>query len=132
MSDFFNHRNFIGFDSFLESFQGLNNKTNYPPYNIFKWDEFNHTVELAVAGFAKDELSVIVDSNKIIIAGEHHYKYDSDTIVHHGISSRDFKISFGITEDCVVEDVKLKDGILSLKIVKIIPENKLPKVIDIQ
>lgn len=132
MSEFFNHKNFIGFDSFIESLQGINNKTNYPPYNIFKWDELNHQVEVAVAGFTREELTVTVDNNRIIITGEHQYKHDASNIIYHGISGRGFKISFGITDDCVVENVKLNNGILSLDIKKIIPDEKAPKVIDIQ
>jgi len=105
----------------------------YPPYNIIKTGENNMEVQLAVAGFSQKDIEVKVHENTLIIAGEKQPEVWPDTYeyVYQGIGSRRFMRSFPMGEDCEVLGAELKDGILTVKLERIIPESKKPKSIAI-
>jgi len=123
----------IGLDSLfnrLEIASQANSSTSYPPYNIRKEDDEHFTIEIAVAGFGKDDLKVELKEHTLFIEGNKD-KDDEESFLHKGISSRFFKRSFALAEDVEVVNVDLINGILLIDLERIIPEEKKPKIFDI-
>ena len=135
-------RHTVGFDNVFELMdrfldgQSVNN--NYPPYNIRKIDDENWSVDVALAGFSKDDISVEhkPDENSLIIKSQidkdEKEVEDNEGILYRGISKRQFTRSFSIADDVVVKGAKLENGLLSVELQKIIPEEKKPKTIEIR
>ena len=111
----------IGFDRYFEDLDRLSNlsQPNYPPYNVVKVDDEHFTVELAVAGFGKKDISVtkVEDAEK--------------EFVHKGLASRAFKRSWTLADNVEIDSAELKDGILAVSLVKVIPEEDKPVSIKI-
>lgn len=132
------HRHALGADKFinrvLESMgtPGQHN-TNYPPYNIIKYNDNETEVQVAVAGFSLNELEVNIDNGSLVITGEK--AQDSDIAdaeyIYHGISARRFVRSWTLADNVEVMEANVKDGILSVKIKRLIPESSKPKSIPI-
>lgn len=129
------NRALVGFDRLFNTFETrfANQLTsNYPPHNIVRKDEQNYFIEIAVAGFHKDEISVEVEGDVITVKGER--KRDEDLelqYLHRGLSARDFVRSFQMAEHMVVKGAAIQDGILRIDMEFVIPEDKKPRVIDI-
>tara|TARA_B100000900_G_scaffold375657_1_gene357921 strand:+ start:224 stop:556 length:333 start_codon:yes stop_codon:yes gene_type:complete len=104
-------------------------QTNYPPYNVVKVDDEHFTVEVAVAGFSKDDISVTKEKNLLIIEGK--VEDDSKDFVHKGLASRAFKRSWTLADNVEIETAKLVNGILSVGLEKVIPEEDKPVSIKI-
>lgn len=130
------NRALVGFDSLFDNFETrfanqLN--TNYPPYNVGKLDEDHYFVELAVSGFKKDEITIEVSNEQLTIKGER--KRDADApptqYLHRGLSARDFQRQFQLAEHMVVKGAVIQDGILTIQLERIIPEEKKARLIDI-
>ena len=121
----------IGFDRYFEDLERMSShtQTNYPPYNVVKVDDEHFTVEVAVAGFSKDDISVTKEKNLLIIEGK--VEDDSKDFVHKGLASRAFKRSWTLADNVEIETAKLKDGILSVGLEKVIPEEDKPISIKI-
>ena len=125
------HRQAIGFDQMFEKLSTLtNSKDNYPPHNLVKIDDNNFAIELAVAGFDENEITIELDKNVLTITGEQIKVKDAEYL-HKGISSRDFTRSFPLAEHIQVGVAKVKNGILSVALERIVPEDKKPKTIAI-
>ena len=122
----------IGFDRYFEDLDRLSNLTqpNYPPYNVVKVDDEHFTVELAVAGFGKKDISVTKEKNLLIIEGkvEDESRKNSFTKVW---ASRAFKRSWTLADNVEIDSAELKDGILSVSLIKVIPEEDKPVSIKI-
>ena len=125
----------VGFDNIFDHFNlHLENtrSVNYPPYNINKIDDFNWNIEIALAGFGKKDIDVSTAENQLTIKSiESDEKDDKDTI-HRGISKRQFTRSFTLADDVVVNGAELKDGMLTIELEKIVPEEKKPKTIKMK
>ena len=130
----------VGFDNLFDDFDRIykynsSSINHYPPYNIRKVNDTDYVIELAVAGFGKKDIEVKSQENTLTIKSKDKKEEVSDkdeSILHRGISQRSFKRSFTIAEDVVVKGADLKDGLLSVKLERIIPEEKKPKFIDIK
>ena len=105
--------------------------TNYPPYNIVECDENTYEVQLAVAGFSQGEITVEVKDNNLVISGEKIETEVEPKYIHHGISARRFVRSFSLAEYVEVREAVSKDGILTVKLQRVIPESAKPKTIAI-
>jgi molecular chaperone IbpA len=130
------NRALVGFDRLFDTFDSrfanqLN--TNYPPYNVVKTDDDHYSVEVAVAGFKRDEITVEVDGDQLTIKGESSTSNESTArqYLHKGLSSRDFVRQFTLAEHMIVKGAEIQDGILSITIERVIPEDKKPRLIDI-
>ncbi len=130
------NRALVGFDRLFDTFDSrfanqLN--TNYPPYNVVKTDDDHYSVEVAVAGFKRDEITVEVDGDQLTIKGESSTSNESTArqYLHKGLSSRDFVRQFTLAEHMIVKGAEIQDGILSIVIERVIPEDKKPRLIDI-
>ena len=124
----------IGFDRMFDMMSGAVPTTpNYPPYNIVKHSDDKYTIEIAVAGFSKDEIDVETKENTLLIESKSRPEGDDDKeFLHKGISNRAFKKAFTISDDVVVNGADMKDGILKIEMERIIPEEKKPRTIKIK
>jgi molecular chaperone IbpA len=124
---------FIGFDNIWRELDRISSQPNevYPPYNVIKLGD--HTIiELAVAGFSKDELTVELKDNILTVTGNKKQVYEEAAYTHKGISTKKFSKSFRLSEYTEVTRATITDGILSVSISVKVPEEKLPKLIPIE
>jgi molecular chaperone IbpA len=132
--DIFNDPFFIGFNDQLSRLMGVHNNSlnaSYPPYNVIKEDEDNFTVELALAGYSKTDIDVKVEEGTVVVSGEIEDK-SPETYVHKGIANRKFTRSFALGEYMEVQSAAFNNGMLSIKVERIVPEDKKPKTIKIK
>jgi molecular chaperone IbpA len=131
--DLFNDPFFIGFNRELGRLNTAHktNSQSYPPYDLLKLDEDTYQISLAIAGFSKEDIDVSVDNGTLIIKGEIVEVTDAE-VVHKGIAGRKFTRTFALGEYMEVTSAELKDGMLHVHVVRIVPEDKKPKVIDIK
>lgn len=128
----------IGIFDTLQHLQGIaREKPSYPPYNIKKFDEGKWRIDMAVAGFRKDELVVTVVDRTLNVksefaATELDEELKQAEVIHQGIAQRNFSVNFALAEFVEIESAGYADGILTISLVTNIPEEKKPKVIDIQ
>ncbi len=123
----------FGFDRQLDLFKELEDarvKNNYPPYNIKHLPDDKAQIELAIAGFTKDDVSITYKENLITVVGER--PEDEGTYAHKGIAGRNFEQKFAIADDVVVKGASMKDGLLIIDLERIIPEEKKAKSITIK
>lgn len=126
------NRALVGFDTLFNQLQTTSVNSNYPPYNIIKKDDDHYVIEVAVAGFKREELTITMEQETLTISGSKEKQEESDAeYLHRGLSSRDFARDFKLAEHVVVNDASLSDGILCVFIERIIPEEKKLKVIPI-
>jgi molecular chaperone IbpA len=133
--DLFKDPFFIGFDRALDTWshaQTVSSATNYPPYNVIKVDEDNFIVELAVAGFAKTDIDLSTADGKLTVKGELNTEDNDSKFIHRGIAARKFTREWALGEYMEVKAAELKDGMLKIDIVRILPEEKKPKTIKIK
>jgi len=112
----------IGLDKFFDSFNTIQQDVNYPPYNLVKVDENTFSLELALAGFAEDEVKVYTENSQLVVEAA---KADSDQreYVHRGLAARSFTRTWTLSDDVEVKEVKFENGILAVALVRIVPEN---------
>ena len=131
----------IGFDDMFDQFESMLGdgglvKNNYPPYNIRrKAGKDKYAIELAIAGFNKNDVEVEFEDNLLTVKTKKIDKTvekDGDEIIHKGISQRSFSRSFTIADDVKVDGAELKDGLLTINCEKIVPEQKKKKLIPIK
>ena len=133
----------VGFDSIFDHFErmfdnevGLTQQLaiNYPPYNIVKTGTYTYNIEVALAGYNKKDISVEYADGVLTIKSIKEEKSDDkkDGVIHKGIAKRYFSKSFTIADDVKIEDAELKDGLLKVFLMKIVPEGKKPKKITVK
>jgi|TARA_E500000075_G_C6938157_1_gene292910 molecular chaperone IbpA len=132
----------IGFDNMFDHFESMfdndffvhQSHSNFPPYNIVKTGDHTYDVELALAGFSKDDITVDYADNVLSVKSvkKADENKDEDGVIHRGISKRYFSKSFTIADDVEVKGAELKDGLLKVSLEKIIPESKKPRTIEIK
>lgn len=134
----------IGFESIFDRFNDTStyHTTNYPPYNIIKLDETNWLIEVAVAGFKRNEIDVQLAEGILTVSAKAKenvfetsdtlsIKNDTREYAHRGIGKRAFTRKWTLAEDVVVGEASLSDGLLSIKLERIIPEEKKARKIEI-
>tara|TARA_Y100001963_G_C6784529_1_gene451866 strand:- start:26 stop:478 length:453 start_codon:yes stop_codon:yes gene_type:complete len=121
---------FVGFDRIFDQLQRQTSgqSTGYPPYDIIR-DGEKYTINIAVAGFSEDDVEVLLKDGELTISGKIESKdsYNPKEVLHQGIAGRKFRRSFTLAETVEVKDVSLKNGILSILLENVIPEDKKPK-----
>jgi len=130
----------IGFDDMFDQFESmLGNgglaQSNYPPYNIRKVGKDKYAIELAVAGFSKNDVEIEYEDKLLTVKTKKIDKTvekNGDEIIHKGISQRSFSRSFTIADGVKVNGAELKDGLLTVNCEKIVPEQKKKKLIPIK
>lgn len=129
------NRALIGFDRIfhdVETRYANSVQTNYPPYNILKYDDNNFEIEVAVAGFEREDITVQVDQDQLVIGGRRTKDDDVSKYLHRGLAARDFERSWTLAEHMQVGDAELTNGILRVKITRIVPEELKPRLISIK
>ena len=124
-------------DPFFNTFSTIakvQNTTNYPPYNQIKINDKEYILSFALAGFTKDDVSISLDNRTLTIRGDRKEIElpEGAEYLHRGIAARKFTDIFTLPEFVEVVGADFKDGILNVKLEKQIPEDKLPKIIEIQ
>jgi len=127
----------VGFDSLFDHFNNtleytVKQQTSYPPYNINKIDDLNYQVEMALAGFGKDDIEIKYADNQLTIKSVDSDDKDEKDVIHRGISKRYFAKSFTIANDVEIKGAELKDGLLVIALERIVPEAKKAKTIEIK
>tara|TARA_B100000586_G_C20036549_1_gene395680 strand:- start:263 stop:715 length:453 start_codon:yes stop_codon:yes gene_type:complete len=124
----------VGFDSVFDRFfdMDLTRDSGYPPYNIRKINEAQYVIEIALAGFSKEDIEVEVTEGNLAIRSKEEKETDEDeSFVHKGIAKRSFLRSFTLSDDIIVKGADLKDGMLIINLEKVIPDEKKPRLIQI-
>ena len=127
----------VGFDSIFDRFfdMDLTRDSGYPPYNIRKINEAQYVIEIALAGFSKDDIEVEVTEGSLTIRSkkldEKEEETSEDSYVHKGIAKRTFLRCWTLSDDIFVKGADLKDGMLVINLEKVIPEEKKPRLITI-
>ena len=132
--DLFKDPFFIGFNHTLNRLNSVHTAAvnqSYPPYNIAKVDEDTYRVDLALAGFDKKDIEVSVDNGTLIVKGELATE-DTAESVYKGIATRKFTRTFALGEYMEVVGAEFKNGMLSVNLERIVPEDKKPKSIKIK
>lgn len=129
------NRALVGFDSLFDNFEtrfGNQLNNNYPPYNMVKHNEDSYEVQIAVTGFAKDEITVEIDQNQLIIKGHRSLEDTSGSVyLYRGLAARDFTRAFTLAEHMEVGEGTIENGLLKISITRVIPESLKPRVLNI-
>lgn len=127
----------VGFDRLLSTIEDFDTlfmegrkAASYPPYNIIKTDDTNYTIEIAVAGFSRDDLDITAEGNKLTVTGTIKSEENKEYL-HHGIGTRNFTHHFTLSDTVVVKSADIVNGLLLVKLENIIPEEKKPRKIPI-
>ena len=128
--DLFKDPFFIGWDRHFKDLEKvMHNSTNYPPYNLVEVGEDTYMIELALAGFKKEEISVEQENNVLTIKGSS--GEDSNKYIHKGIGARDFTRTFSLSEYMIVAGVTMENGVLRVLVIRDVPEEAKPKKFEI-
>ena len=130
------YRTIVGFDrlaNMMDTASKLEGGSGYPPYNIEQTGENAFVIELAVAGFSEDDLSIEVQENVLTVSGKRERAEDENarTFLHRGIAERSFERRFHLADHVQVRDAELKNGMLTIKLEREVPEAKKPRQIAI-
>ena len=126
----------LGFDTMFNDFEhryANQLKDNYPPYNIVKHDEDTYVIEIAVTGFAKDEVTVEIDQNQLIVKGIRDKSNDvTAEFLHRGLALRDFTRSWTLAEHMEVGEGTIKNGVLTIELKRVVPDALKPRVLKLK
>jgi molecular chaperone IbpA len=132
-------RQTVGFDRLNDMFEQLLSDAsegfdNYPPYNIEKLDQDKYRITMAVAGFTMDDLNLVLQDGELTVSGSNREKAVEPgvQILHHGIAARAFQRTFRLADYIQVTGAEMKDGLLTIHLVREVPEEKKPRMIPIQ
>ena len=121
-------QNGIGMDDYLDRFFNAPMQTsNYPPYNLIQLNNHESKLEIALAGFKKDELKVFTEFGKLYVQGKKEESEDVGEFVHKGLAQRSFERVWTITDDTEIGSVKFEDGLLTVELKKIVPDHHARK-----
>lgn len=130
------HKFSVGFDNIFNELERVSTqqRDNYPPYNVIQISDNEYSVQLAVAGFGLDDLSVTKDKNFLIVEGISPSVSDNEgvTFIHRGLSQRNFRREFKLADHVEIKEADLELGILNIYLVREIPEDQKPKTIAIK
>ena len=121
-------KNSIGMDDYLNTFFSSDlPQSNYPPYNLIQLNNHESTLEIALAGFKKDELKVFTEFGKLYVEGKKEESKDAGEFIHKGLAQRSFERIWTITDDTEIGSVKFEDGLLTVELKKIVPDHHARK-----
>ena len=125
----------VGYDRVFDQLQKYvqNNvqSSGFPPYNIQKGGDYNYTIEIALAGFSKDDIEVEVADGTLSVRSDKKSEPD-DYSSHRGISYRRFDRKFTLADDIIVNGASLENGMLTIELERVIPEEKKPRLIEVK
>jgi molecular chaperone IbpA len=125
---------YVGFDRLFDEFFRLQSSTknvpNYPPYNLVK-DGDSYTIEMAMAGLTDKDVDVVLEDRTLSITYEKSEEDSDEGVIHKGLAQRSFKRSFNLADDIEVQKAQLKNGLLSIRMERIVPDEKKPQKIKL-
>ena len=121
-------RNSIGMDDYLNRFFNVHETTNnYPPYNLIRVNSVESHLEIALAGFKKEEVNVFTEYGKLFVEGKKSDTESDGTFVHKGLAQRSFTRVWTLSDETEVREVTFEDGLLTVRLGKIVPEHHARK-----
>jgi len=121
-------RNTIGMDEYFDRIFNLHETTsNYPPYNLIQINNVESHLELALAGFKKEEVNVFTEYGKLFVEGQKADAETDRTFIHKGVAQRSFKRAWTLSDDTEVREVTFEDGLLRIVLGKVVPEHHARK-----
>ena len=121
-------KNGIGMDDYLDRFfNSYETTTNYPPYNLVQVNNNESRLEIALAGFKKEEVNVYTEYGKLFVEGKKKDKEEGSEYFHQGLAQRSFNRAWTLADDYEVGNVSLEDGLLTVKLGKIVPDHHTRK-----
>ena len=129
-------RSTVGFDRLFDMLENNgvgNGGENYPPFDLIKTGDNDYRIDLAVAGFRPDEIDIIAQQNVLVVTGKKKEESEEkgDDFIYRGIATRSFERRFALADHIQVRAADMKDGLLSIDLVREIPEAMKPKKIEI-
>lgn len=128
------YRTLVGFDriaNLMDQAARLDAAPGYPPFNVEQTGDDDFTIELAVAGFGQDDLTIEFKQNSLIVAGQRKQPETPRNFLHRGIAERSFERRFGLADHVRVASAKLENGLLTINLVRELPEILKPRKIEI-
>jgi molecular chaperone IbpA len=127
------YRSVVGFDRLADLLDAATTETanGYPPYNIERTDENTYRIDIAVAGFKPDELTIEVKENLLTVQGRKPANDEPRRYLHRGLAERNFERRFQLADYVLVSDAQLSDGLLSVSLRRELPEALKPRKIEI-
>src|SRR6185503_6385420 len=128
------YRTLVGFDriaNLMDTAARLDAAPGYPPFNVEQVDEDSFRIELAVAGFAQEDLSIEFKQNSLVVTGTRKQPDAQRNYLHRGIAERSFERRFGLADHVRVAGAKLENGLLTIELVRELPEIMKPRKIEI-
>lgn len=130
------YRSTVGFDRLFNLLDGVARATepaspNWPPYNIERLDEDKYRITMAVAGFTPDEIELVQQENTLLVAGRKHAEPEGAQVLHRGIATRAFRQTFSLADYVRVSAANLENGLLTVDLVREVPEAMKPRRIEI-
>ena len=126
----------VGFDRIFDNLNTYvaNNATStgFPPYNIQKVGDYNYTIQMALAGFSKNDIEVEIADGTLSVRSDKKDEPEDEFTYHRGISYRKFERKFTLADDLVVNSAKLENGMLTIDLERIVPEEKKPRLIEVK
>ena len=116
-------KNSVGMDDYFNQFFNFDSTTNYPPYNLVQINNVDSRLEIALAGFSKEEVNVYTEYGRIVVEGKKEKTEEESEYLHRGLAQRSFQRAWALSEDITVKDVDFADGLLTIKLGKIVPEH---------
>ena len=120
-------KNSIGLDSYLDQFFNTNISSNYPPYNLVHVNNVESRLEIALAGFKKEEVKVYTEYGKLFVKGEKVVKEEEAEYAHKGLAQRSFERAWSLSDETEIKSVTFEDGLLVVQLGKIVPEHHARK-----
>jgi molecular chaperone IbpA len=129
-------RSTIGFDRLFDMLEASARQAasdNYPPFNLERLADDSYRITLAVAGFSRDQIEIVAQQNLLLVKGKRDgAEGDNGAFLHLGIATRSFERRFELADFVRVEDARLNDGLLTIDLVREVPEAMKPKTISIK
>ena len=126
----------VGFDRIFDNLSRYTadnvQSTGFPPYNIRKEGDYNYVIEMALAGFGKKDIEIEVSDGTLSVRSTKENETDNDSQLYRGISFRKFDRRFTLSEDIVVQGASLENGMLTINLERIVPEEKKPRLIEVK
>ena len=116
-------RNSIGMDDYLNRFWDDTTTSNYPPYNLIQLNNHESKLEIALAGFKKNEIKVYTEFGKLYVEGRKEESKVDGTFIHQGLAQRNFQRVWTVSDDTEIGSVEFTDGLLTVELKKIVPEH---------
>lgn len=130
------NRALLGFDTLFNDVErrfANQINTSYPPYNVLKHDDNTYEIEVAVTGFLPEEVSVEIDQNQLIVKGERQRDENAEAnYLHRGLAARDFTRTWTLAEHMEVGEGRIKNGVLTIELKRVIPEALKPRVLKLK